>query len=497
MYPENTQLVFSNFTPRSVKYMPNEAKKIVVFGIQYAFKYIDEIFRNEFFNKPKNEVISEAKEFLDSYLGTDYDMTHFEKLHDLGYLPIKVMSLPEGSVIEEKIPILVYWNTNKEFFWLTNYLETLVSTLLWKPLHSASMAFGFKQMLEKYCLETNKDAIDFVDFQGHDFSMRGMQSPEASSISTLGFLTSFKGTDTIPGLYQAKKYYNSKDVAFSCAATEHAVATSYGKENEEGGFSRILKVYPDGIVSLVSDSYDFWKIHTETIYKLKEQILSRNGKTVFRGDSGDPVDIVCGIDGSRWTTYENKKYLYTISGEGSMKSVELGREISDAEIKGQIELLWDCFGGTINEQGYKILNEKVGAIYGDGMNFERINQICKRLEAKGFASTNVVFGIGSMSLSYATRDSQGCAVKATYCEILQDNQIIEREIFKDPITDDGTKKSAKGLLSVFKDENNKFYLKDQCSWNDVKNCEFQLIYENGNFYNETTMNEIRNRIKNV
>ena len=483
MYPQGTTLVYSNFTPRSVKLMDENAKDIVVFGPQYVMKYLHELFQNNFFNEDKVTVIAHAKHYLSSYLNTNYDTTHFEKLWDLGYLPIKVKALDEGVVIHEKIPILTIYNTHPDFYWLPNFLETIISSLIWKPLHSASIAYAFKKILTKYANETDKDNINFVNFQGHDFSFRGMQHPESAISSGLGFLTSFMGTDTVPTLAAAEHYYGTSNAGFSVPASEHAVMCSYGKEDELGAFKRILEVFPTGIVSVVSDSFDLWKVCTEFLLELKETVLSRDGKLVIRPDSGDPVDIICGTGTN--PIYNADKFKY---GENTTNLPEW---------KGVIELLWDIFGGTINEQGYKVLDPHIGAILGDGVNLKRADEICKRLKAKGFATTNMVYGIGSYSMGYATRDNQGGAVKATYVEVNGEG----REIFKDPITDDGLKKSARGLVKVEAEDvlpGIKIYkLKDQCSWEEENTGELHTIYEDGQFYNQTTMTEIRTRIESL
>jgi len=469
MYPAGTTLVYSNFTPRNVKYMPEQAKQIIVFGTQYTIKYIYDLYNDQFFKRPKAEVCGEAKKYLSSYLNCDYDVSHFEALHDLQYLPIAVKSLKEGSIIDAKIPILTFYNTLPEFYWLPNFLETLISSLLWKPLHSASLAYGYKKLLLDAAKNTDEKNIGFVDFQGHDFSSRGMQHPEAAVSSSLGFLTSFKGTDTIPALEAAAYYYNEKDVAFSVPASEHAVMTAYGREDEIQGFKRLMEQYPTGILSVVSDSFDLWKVCTEFVTTLKQQILARDGKLVIRPDSGDPVDIICG------TSEPYGKYE--------------GRWEDAPAAKGVIELLWNVFGGTVNEQGYKVLDPHIGAIYGDSITLERAQQICIRLKAKGFASTNIVLGVGSYSMGYATRDNQGGAVKATYCEV----NGIGREIFKDPITDDGTKKSAKGLMKVVL-ENNTYKLIDQVSWTEEQTGELHEVFRNGKLIVNETLSEIRNRL---
>ena len=487
MYPEGTTLVYSNFTPRSVKRMPEMAKEIVVFGIQYTMKYINDLYNDNFFNRPKDEVIGEAKQFLSSYLGTNYDCSHFEALHDLGYLPINVKALPEGSIIGEKIPMMTIYNTHPDFFWLPNFLETLISSLIWKPVHSASLAHGYKKVLLEHANNTDENNIGFVDFQGHDFSFRGMQHPESAISSGLGFLTSFKGTDTIPTLQAAKYYYGDTDVAFSVPASEHAVMTAYGKENEIDGFKRLMKQYPSGILSVVSDSFDLWEVCTRFVTELKEEIMSRDGKLVIRPDSGDPADILCGLN--------TRSKLVSLVDE------------DHPSYKGVIELLWDVFGGTINEQGYKVLDSHIGAIYGDSITIDRADEICKRLEAKGFASTNVVLGVGSYSMGYATRDNQGGAVKATYVEVKHWDVATERlnesfgknanpewiegrEIFKDPITDDGTKKSARGLLGVH-NHDGEYVLVDRCTWEGESVSLLQTIYKDGQFFNTTTLSQIR------
>jgi len=474
MYPEGTTLVYSNFTPRSNKYAPKGCDQVVSFGQQLIMKQIHESFQRDFFDRPMDEVCNEIKEELSLYLNTDYDVTHFKELHKLGYLPINVKALPEGSLVPIKVPVLTIYNTHPEFYWLTNYLETLISNLLWKPITSATIAFQYKRVLTEWAEKTNPEAVDFVQWQGHDFSMRGMDSIDAVVSSGLGHLTSFLGTDSLPTIHGARKYYGAKGfVAGSVPATEHSVMCAGGKEDEIETFRRLLKTYPTGILSVVSDTWDLWKVCTEHIVTLKEEIMNRDGKLVIRPDSGDPVDILCGMDEfPQFKTSEERKVL-------------------TSEEKGVIELLWDVFGGTVNEQGYKVLDPHIGAIYGDSITIDRANEICKRLESKGFASTNVVLGVGSFTYQYNTRDTFGFAMKATYVEV----NGVGREIFKDPITDDGTKKSATGLLCVTLTEEKEIYLVDKVNWETENSGLLELIYEDGNFYNETTLEEIRGRVE--
>jgi len=479
-YPKGTTLVYSNFTPRSNKYAPKGCDKVVSFGQQMVMMKIHEMFNNDFFNQPKDLVCGEMKRELSLYLNTDYDVSHFEALHDLGYLPIKVKSIEEGSLVPIKVPVLTIYNTIPEFYWVTNYLETILSNLLWKPMTSATIAHQYRKVLTKWVEKTDKERSWFIDWQGHDFSMRGMDSVDAVISSGLGHLTSFSGSDSLPTIYGARKYYNADGmICGSVNATEHSVMCAGSKEDEIGTFRRLLETYPVGILSVVSDTWDLFKVITEYLPRLKEEILSRDGKLVIRPDSGDPVDILCGTQ-----IFEDMDHY---------NDYELDREsILSSEEKGVIELLWDVFGGTINEQGYKVLDPHIGAIYGDSITIDRAEEICKRLESKGFASTNVVLGVGSFTYQYNTRDTFGFAMKATYVEINGEG----REIFKDPITDDGTKKSATGLLHVTKSNENGYMLVDKVTWDNEANGELQTIYKDGEFFNQTTLTEIRKKLTN-
>jgi nicotinamide phosphoribosyltransferase len=347
-------------------------------------------------------------------------------------------------------------------------------------------------------------------------------------------------------------------VCGSVNATEHSVMCAGGKEDEVDTFRRLLETYPTGILSVVSDTWDLWKVCTEHVVTLKEEIMARDGKLVIRPDSGDPVDIICGEfvekniftieDEGEYETIEDvfeddtdvsfdkydddnivrtyrfkDKYYKVTFSVGDCVEASYNESIFETDFiceeikldnkpadKGVIELLWDVFGGTINEQGYKVLDSHIGAIYGDSITIDRADEICKRLEAKGFASTNIVLGVGSFTYQYNTRDTFGFAMKATYVELMEEKTTdygnsgtevpirvkVGREIFKDPITDDGTKKSATGLLAVFKDEiNGSYQLHDRCDWKTEGTGELKTIYLNGDFHNQTTLTQIRSLLK--
>jgi len=466
-YPKGTEEVYSNWTPRSTKYAPKGCENVVSFGQQYAINWLHSFFRKHFFDLPKESVCNEIKSELSMYLGQDYDVSHFEALHELGYLPIRVKSLPEGVEVAPRIPMLTIVNTHPSFYWVTNFLETILSTVLWQPMTSASIALNYKRIFKYWAMKTSPDQMEFIEFQGHDFSMRGMGGLESSLASGMGHASVFQGSDSLPVIAGMRTYYNADGfVVGSVNATEHSVMCAGTKEDELGTFHELLKSYPSGILSVVSDTWDLWKVLTEYLPLLKEKILSRDGKLVIRPDSGDPVDIICGT------------HLHI--GNGTPQE------------KGVIELLWDVFGGTVNSHGFRVLDNHIGAIYGDSITTDRAAEICRRLHDKGFATTNVVLGIGSFTYQYNTRDTFGFAMKATSVVVNGER----RDIYKDPITDDGVKKSAKGLIRV--DLTDKGYkLIDGVDESEEKQGELRVIYENGEFYNQQNLSEIREKINQI
>lgn len=465
-YPNQTTLVYSNWTPRKSRIEGIDS--VVFFGLQYFIKrYIIEDFEKNFFSQPKADVCKRYARRIDNYLGPNsVGIKHIEDLHDLGYIPMVFKALPEGVSVPIRVPMFTMYNTIPEFFWLTNYFETLLSTTVWMPCNSATIAKQYRQILDKYAAETSS-VPEFVDWQGHDFSMRGMAGLEAALMSASGHLLSFTGSDTIPAIDFLETYYNADSdkelVGGSVAATEHSVMCMGTNSGEQETFERLItEVYPNGIVSIVSDTWDLWKVLTEYLPNLKEHVLARDGKVVIRPDSGDPVDIICGNPNGK----------------------------SEAEKKGVIELLWDIFGGSTNVKGYKELDSHIGAIYGDSITLERATNICERLKAKGYASTNVVLGIGSFTYQYNTRDTFGFAMKATYGEVAGEG----REIFKDPITDDGTKKSAKGLIKIVF-ENGEYKMIDQATWEQEKEGELREVFRDGKLLIDEKLADIRARVR--
>ena len=417
--------------------------------------------------------------------------------------------------------------------------------LIWKPLTYANIAREFYKLSMKYSDLTCDDS-SHVKFQNHDFSERGQDGCSSDEAVAMAWLTHSIGTDNTPGVFATDYYYKGEEcniVALSVPASEHAVVTgniinnaSKNSDNEDFVITdEMLKVgeteflkdvlqkyYPTGIVSSVFDSYDYWRAVTEILSEVKDIIMNRDGKLVVRPDSGNPCDVVCGT--MYFTSYKtfddaykqhipnafkneefsHKKYNVYIEDTKSYfeicVEIEKGSEFSvnskeifpTPEEKGSIQCLWEIFGGTTNSKGYKVLDSHIGLIYGDGINYQRANEIFSRLKNKGFASSNVVYGVGSYSLHLSSRDDLGFAIKATHCVVGNRNL----PIYKDPKTDT-TKKSARGYLYVDKDESGDFVLESDVSLEKhlSESNELKTIFVDGLYKNQVSMDDIRRNLK--
>lgn len=457
-YPLGTRLVYSNFTPRKSRMA--KVDQVVSFGLQYFIKeYLIEQFNTNFFNREKEDVVREYQELMDNYLGPNkIETDHIAALHDLGYLPLQINALPEGSISPIQTPVLTIWNTLPEFFWLVNYIETLMSGTIWKPYTTATIARQFRLIGEKYAELTGGDR-EFVKWQFHNFSLRGMSGIEDGCLNDGAHLCFFTGTDTVPSLPWLKHYYGATGlIGGSVPASEHSVNSAYGSEQELSFYNRMItEVYPDGIVSIVSDTYDFWNVVTSILPTLKEKILARNGRLVVRPDSGIPHKIICGDP------------------EAS----------TEPERKGLVQCLWETFDGSTNNKGFKVLDPHIGWIYGDSIDLEEAELILSGLAKNGHVSTTGVFGVGSYTYQYVTRDTLGFAIKATYCEI--DGKPVN--IFKNPKTG-GWKKSHKGLLRV----NNDYSVTEEVDWANQGGL-LKPVFKDGKLLRETNLQEIRDRIE--
>jgi len=509
-YPKNTEFVTTNGTPRSNKHAPSGMAKTISIGQQKLMQLLHNMFEEGFFMRKKRDtiqsnpyltkkviadklialresIVTDIEKRYSNYLGIPFKGDHIRDLWDLGYLPIEVKILPEGILVPMGVPIIYIKNTHKKFAWITNFLETPMSNMLWKMGTAASIAYLYKSVLLRAAVETDINNLDAVNFQAHNFSMRGMDGIESASNVALGHDSSFFGDDTLTSLVDIEEFYDYEAPAvFSVNATEHSVMCAGGAEpgDELATFRHLMKQFPIGILSIVSDTWDLWEVLTNYLVVLKDEIMARDGKIVIRPDSGNPVDIICGT-GFNFDSKDSPATPF------------------DPECKGVIELLWDVFGGTINSQGYKVLDPHIGAIYGDAITIDRARTIVEKLKIKGFASTNIVLGIGSYTYQMNTRDTYGFAMKATHVVI----DGVPKDIFKDPVTDDGRKKSARGRLCVINnsglcnndqllyDNSDKLELIDKCSEEQEDEGLLTVMYKDGKFIKRTNFGTIRERIR--
>lgn len=576
-YPPGTQYVYSNLTARGsahFKYKHFNGKVVTAGMHGFVKKYLKDWWDANFFSRPKEEVIGVYGDMIASVMGKEaITVDHMADLHDLGYLPLIVKSIAEGRLVNLRIPLMTIMNTKPEFFWLTNAVETLWSNECWKPITTATIAYEYHKLFVKHA-EITGSPLWFVPYQGHDFSARGMSGVHDSAESGFGHLTSFVGSDTVGAGDYARMYYGmdwTQHVIMKAPrATEHAVmCANYAVYGEEGTYARLLEeVYPDGMVAIVSDTWDYWNVIQTVIPSLKDIIEARPGnsegpgKLVLRPDSGDPYKILCGdndwpvfaktsgqpesvsksvqqeyihrlvfdhyhnrgIDGNHNHQFfdpQTRQYILRdlVSGEITYHQVtwEAGAYSDDKEVlaealspssvwipgshgvsevfeptiveKGSYQALWEIFGGSQTEKGFRLLNEHIGVIYGEAISLELGDKIMHRMAKLGFASMNAVFGIGSFTYQFITRDTFGMAVKATWCRINGEMYDLE----KHPKTDDGTKNSARGLLRVESEEGN-YVLYQEQTYGEEACGELETIFENGWVMPGPTLAEIREHL---
>lgn len=473
-YPKNVTKVVSYLTPRGTRI--KDWVKYPVFGFQGFIKeYLIESFNDNFFSRPKDEVINEYQRLLDNTLGEGLcGIERIAKLHDLGYLPIEIKTLKEGTMCPTNVPMLEISNTHPEFAWLTNALETLISCEAWHAIISAKVSTEYRKIVNKYYDMTCDDNIPRNRALG-DFAMRGQESAHSAMKSSAAWLLSFANTATVPAIMYLENYYNcdctKESVGFGAVSTEHSVMCSnFAVDGDEiTMIKRLLtEIYPNTSFSMVSDSYDYWNLVNNILPRCKEEIMNHNGKLLIRGDSGDPVEVV----------------VHTV------------------------EALWDMFGGTINSKGYKILDPHIGVIYGDSITLRRAERIYEWLKSKGFAANNVSLGVGSFSmqcfeeempdgkikLNPFTRDTSNMAIKCTYCEDKDGNFI---PVFKNP-KEMSFKKSHKGCCVVRKNiSTGEIFVYDGYNFENASNAEDNLlktVFLNGKMTQEISLAEIRDEI---
>lgn len=527
LYDPRIVKLVSYYTPRSSRLPMGDNQTVIMFGLQGFIKeYLIDNFNKNFFDIPIMNLIDEMKEFMDETFYPDEEfLSKIKELHYLGYLPLEIRSIPEGTKAKIGCPMIELSTTHESFPWIGEFIESMISSYIWKPMIDANVAHWYRNIVDKYYNDTVEDSIPRNTAMS-EFGFRGADSPESGIHSGSAWLTSFKSTATCGAIKFIERYYNGslkgRNIGGGLRSTEHSImCSSAALDGDEETFIKNLltRLAPAGGISMVSDSYDYWNVVTNILPKLKKEILSRDGTLFVRGDSGDPIRIVSGypIVGVHGTleslsSIDNNVVFkdgdtYTLYTDGV-----INKEITEYEAKGTVEVLYDIFGGYTNPKGYKVLDNHIRAIYGDSITQNRAEMIYKILKLKGFASNNVALGAGSFSfhcyengngkLYPYTRDTYGCAIKATYCEWKDETGVIHELGFcKDPKTNDNTdviKKSMKGCCAVYKDSDGIHYLDhDRMTFSDSKldsnNC-LDVVFLNGKLIKETSLESIRKNL---
>jgi nicotinamide phosphoribosyltransferase len=388
-YPPGTEYVYSYLESRGGMF-----HQTLFFGLQYyLLKYLRGTVVSE-------DDVREAGDFVDRHIGAG--LFNFDGwmhiVRDLGgRLPVVIRSVPEGSTVDVQNVLMTIENTDPRCYWLTNYLETLLLKV-WYPITVGTLSQNIRKVILA-ALERSGDPA-LIDFKLHDFGYRGVSSEETAGIGAAAHLVNFKGTDTVAGIRVLQQFYQSTEMeGFSIPAAEHSTITSWGRENESRAYENMLTQFPEGLVAVVSDSYNVYEA-AEKIWgqSLHDRVLQRSGTLVVRPDSGKPREVVLKI----------------------------------------LEILGAKFGFESNAKGYRVLNPKIRVIQGDGVNYWTIQDTLTAMNRAGWSADNITFGMGGALLQQLNRDTQQFAFKTANVTVNGE----DRDVFKDPV--EGHDKASKG-----------------------------------------------------
>lgn len=500
MQPSGMETVYATWTARSFKHH-KDCPKTAVFGHQYTIKewFID-FFNEHFFGASLETLETEFKDMMATSFNPRYaDFSKFAALHKLGYLPIAVYGVPEGTLLPVGIPDHVIFNTHKDFAWLPQYLEDVWSSNNWLPSTSATTAYYRRKMIEPYAAATS-DVPNLAMHMCGDFSLRGHTHLYAGAISGAAHLVSFDRTATVGANALLKDYYDAKEPAgLGTPSLEHSVVEqgiAWFKNRIKTGdipeyiqpyltkammagnweinllaemcfiLYLITEVQPTGMMTYVSDTYDYWGVISQVLPVIKDAILARDGCFSVRPDSGNPVHIICGDHGMN--------------------------DPERPEWHGTLNMLLGIFGYSINSKGCKVLPKQIRMIYGDAITPEITKSVCEWCVNNKVSIENLAFGIGAYTYQYVTRDTRGYAIKATDC--IHEN-FGELPIYKQPKTDPG-KKSPRGCVAIVK-ENDGYMMIDGLTLKESLSFPDNIMvkkFENGKMYNQESIDTIRQRL---
>lgn len=525
-YRSELRELTSYLTPRGSRL--KGVDKVVFFGLSsYVHSYVVENFNKNFFSCNWNEIADEIYDVLKNGLSYSDDMIGktckaIWSLHELGYLPVEINAVPEGTLVPMGVPCLEIKSTNPEFFWVGQALEASLSAAIWHPMVSATIAREYRKIARGAFSATVENGID-ERIAMCDFSMRGQESNESAVNASVAWLTSMWNSSTVAARKHIQNVYGKCDGNVrGLTSTEHSVMTSHAcldGGDEISTFKYLFELYKNVSFAAVSDSYDFWNVLTNILpNNFMEEITERGKRGVFIGvrhDSAEPVDALCGIPYYHFDENDfvacpemNGMKFYNDSGNVyeivDCKLVNLNRPRTWKE-KGMVETMYEIFGGTINSKGFKVLNPGIKAVYGDSITITRAKRIYKRLQIKGYAANNVSLGVGSFSfqalenenggLSPFTRDTFSICVKCSHSKYCDENgEIQERFVYKDP-KGWSSKKSTKGLCQIYFDENGELTYNDENYEKDLigKNSALIPYFKDGKEYKQN-FEEVRRTI---
>ncbi len=399
MYPPGTEKVYSYFESRKGATWD----RTVFFGLQHILDGLAGVVVTQ---ADLDEAAAIAAVHFGDPAAFNYDgWAHIIDTHG-GRLPLEIRAVPEGSRIPAGNVMMTVVNTDPECYWLTNYVESYL-THVWYPSTVASLSYEVKKMFSTYLATQGSDPAA-VNFMLHDFGYRGATTDSAAAIGGAAHLVNFMGTDTLPAMALALKSYDAdlESLAFSVPASEHSVMTAQGREGEYAVLDQLIANYPNGILSVVADSYDIYAFVNEVVAR-KDEILARNGRFVVRPDS-----------------------------------ITAKHDTPEALSLWIVEALWDGFGGTTTGMGFRVLDDQVRVLWGDGIDPHGIRTIVNTLHQNGYAAENMVFGMGGGLLQKVNRDTQRFAFKSS----AQCRNGVWYDVSKDPL--DASKASKAGRLKL-------------------------------------------------
>lgn len=294
---------FRKFPHAHEPFYSPEDERIVFAGLQQLCDIL-------FYDPISHDEIDETVEFLRGrkakYNGTFDDFEFPEKMwrkvvDDFGgYLPLKIVGMPEGSVVYPHEPFLRVEATKSGFGPLVPWFE---STLLhvWAATERLTAARHFLKHAFKLIRNFEPDSVSddecmfFARLMIHDFGDRAAASPMESELVGRVHNYVWFGSDTFRAAYQNWKNGAPAAYGSSVKALAHRIVQGYVNEGDcyESMYDSAGK---HELLSMVGDCYDYWSALENHLIPLalRAQADGSGKAVVARPDSGDSVDMVVG-----------------------------------------------------------------------------------------------------------------------------------------------------------------------------------------------------------